>query len=983
MLIAFAVTALPMVLMTIIAAAIAKQGMENTVFEKNRILAETIAGKVDQSIREKMRVLKIAANSADIRSMNPVREVPALSDIATQYPQGMPLIIVCDAASGKQVARSDGRDLGIRNDDRDYFRKVITTGTTAISDVINAKSTGRLSIIIAEPINGKDRTVRGVLIGVVDLQRLDDLIAQTKIGDTGYAYAVNKNGKILIHKDRSLVQKMTDFSSLAPVKAVITGQTGWVRYELDGRKKLAGYSYAPVTQWGIIAEQPLDEAMAGVTRIEKYNTIIMTCAVLFDVFVAFVLAGLLSKPILKLTAAAGKVADGDLTVEAETDSSDEIGALAYAFNNMTTQIRKRDEDLRESEEQYRSLVNNINIGIFRATASGDRYIQVNPALANMHGSDSVVELLKVQVKDVWQHSEDRKDFVRELKRNGYVRNKEVVLLKKDGTPRWCSLTATAQYDENGIIKWIDGIVEDITERKKSEAALRESEEQYRSLVNNINIGIFRTPGIGGRFIQANQAMANIFGLDSVDEVLTMKVKWGYQNPEQREDVLDEIRRNGYVRNKELPFRKRDGTKYGAPIWCSVTATAQYDEHADVKWIDGIVEDITERKKSEAAIRESEEKYRTLVNNINIGIFRNPAGDGRFIQANPALANILGYDSVEELLKLQVKEAYQHPEHRKDFIDEIKLSGYVRNKELALKKKDGTPIFCSLTATAQYDENGHLKWLDGIVEDITERKKAEAAIYQLAAIVDNSSEGIVIYDDSGVVVNANKQACLMYETDRDELIGQHIILFESEKDRSISTERMQQLRQGETLLYERRYHRKDGRYCFIEISAKAMKIDQKMLIQSFHRDITERKKMQAQLIHAQKMESIGTLAGGIAHDFGNILTSIRLYADLVSSSNNLPSDIAQYARIIESAAEQGKHVVTQLLSYAKREYKNFVQVSMNNVIEKTITLVSRLIPKNITIHQNLDESLTPVDGDESKLEQVVMNLLLNAKDAMPE
>ncbi len=201
MIIAFAGTLLPMGLMTIITVWISEQGMVNAVFEQNRILAVTIARDIDQSIAEKMRVLKIAANSMDLKSMNPSRQVPALSDIVTQYPQEMPLVIVCEADSGKQIARSDGKDLGIRNDDRDYFKKVIATGYTAMSDVLSAKSTGKLSIIIAEPIKTDGRTVRGVLIGVVDLQRLDDLIAQTKIGNTGYAYAVNKEGKILIHKE--------------------------------------------------------------------------------------------------------------------------------------------------------------------------------------------------------------------------------------------------------------------------------------------------------------------------------------------------------------------------------------------------------------------------------------------------------------------------------------------------------------------------------------------------------------------------------------------------------------------------------------------------------------------------------------------------------------------------------------------------------------------------------------------------------------
>ena len=117
-----------------------------------------------------------------------------------------------------------------------------------------------------------------------------------------------------------------------------------------------------------------------------------------------------------------------------------------------------------------NLVNSINIGIFRTSVGGGRYIQVNPALANMHGYDSVEELLKVRVTDLWENPEDRKDYIDELRRNGYIRNKEVAFLRKDGTPILCSMTAAAQYDENGNFKWIHGTVEDISERRKLEEA---------------------------------------------------------------------------------------------------------------------------------------------------------------------------------------------------------------------------------------------------------------------------------------------------------------------------------------------------------------------------------------------------------------------------------------------------------------------------------------------------------------------------------
>lgn len=148
------------------------------------------------------------------------------------------------------------------------------------------------------------------------------------------------------------------------------------------------------------------------------------------------------------------------------------------------------------------------------------------------------------------------------------------------------------------------------------------------------------------------------------------------------------------------------------------------------------------------------------------------------------------------------------------------------------------------------------------------------------------------------------------------------------------------------------------------------------------DITEQKRMQKQLVQSQKMESIGTLAGGIAHDFSNVLTSIKLFAHLIAKNPQNTDNVAEYIKIIDSSAEQGKHIVTQLLSYAKPGEKDFAQVSLNDIIENTVTMLGRLIPKGIVLEQDLEPTLPDVAGDASKLQQIFMNLILNAKDAIP-
>jgi PAS domain S-box-containing protein len=280
-----------------------------------------------------------------------------------------------------------------------------------------------------------------------------------------------------------------------------------------------------------------------------------------------------------------------------------------------------------------------------------------------------------------------------------------------------------QEREALLTRQASDLEEKIKERRQAEEALRESEGKYHTLVDNVNIGVYRnTGGNQGRFLQANPAIAKMFGYDSVEEFMKISVADLYRNYEDRKIFVEKITRTGFAKDWELALQKKDRT----PIWCSITAALQYDEKGDVKWMDGVIEDITERKQTEEALRESEGRYRTLIENINIGVYRTTP-DGRYLQINPAMAKIFGYDAVEHLMKTPVSNIYQNPDDRKLFYEELRTTGTVRDVEMAMKKKDGTPIWTSLSVNAQFDNQGAIQWVDGVLEDVTERKRAEETL----------------------------------------------------------------------------------------------------------------------------------------------------------------------------------------------------------------------------------------------------------------
>ena len=171
-------------------------------------------------------------------------------------------------------------------------------------------------------------------------------------------------------------------------------------------------------------------------------------------------------------------------------------------------------------------------------------------------------------------------------------------------------------------------------------------------------------------------------------------------------------------------------------------------------------DVTERKRAEEALRESEEKYRTLTENVNLGIYRNTVGPkGRFLEANPAIIKMFGYESKEEFMAVDVSDLYQNSEDRMKFNEKMLRQGLVRDEELLLKKKDGTPFIGSISAVAVKDEKGRTEYYDGIIEDITERRLAEKGLEESEQKFRNLAEqspNMIFINKNGRVVYANEK-----------------------------------------------------------------------------------------------------------------------------------------------------------------------------------------------------------------------------------
>ena len=271
-------------------------------------------------------------------------------------------------------------------------------------------------------------------------------------------------------------------------------------------------------------------------------------------------------------------------------------------------------------------------------------------------------------------------------------------------------------------------------------------------------------------------------------------------------------------------------------------------------------------------------------------------------------------------------------------------------------------------------------LKSMVEERTQELSKSNQWHQ--ALFDNATDGIMVLDQNGIIINANDRASEMHGFSKEALVGSHSGLLEVDERRGETAERLQRILKGESLVYETEHFKKDGTRIFLEVSSKAIPIHDEVFIQSFQRDITEKKKIQEHLFQAQKMDSIGMLAGGIAHDFNNVLTAILGYTDLIRRDIGANEKVLSRLSVIENASRKAGTMVSQLLGFSRKSEIERVPFDVNDVVRDTVKLLERVIDKRIVIRLALGERLPPIEGDMNQVEQVLMNFMVNARDAMP-
>ena len=377
----------------------------------------------------------------------------------------------------------------------------------------------------------------------------------------------------------------------------------------------------------------------------------------------------------------------------------------------------------------------------------------------------------------------------------------------------------------------------------------------------------------------------------------------------------------------------------------------------------------DRKRSAQALDASEFKYRSVVENIKEVIFQINES-GRFTFLNPAWTEITGFKT-KDTLGAPVAN-YLHPEDRERHWDlfhqliERKCSAC--KHEMRLLANDGSFRWVEVYAQPLYQDKA--PGASGTIRDITDRKQAEAEIQKLAAFVRLNPEPVVELAADGTLTYLNPAARTMAETvgleDPAAILPPNAA--------SIAREC---LKQGQSRLGE------DLTINGQRLSWSFFPIITSQVVHCYGRDITERTNLEAQLRHAQKLESIGQLAAGVAHDFNNILTIIQGHADRLLGQYETDAQVAEPLKLVSAAAKRGSSLTRQLLMFSRKQVMQSKIIDLNGVLTNLTKLLHRLLGDDVTLESNFSENLPPVDADVGMIDQIIMNLSVNARDAMPK
>ncbi len=654
-----------------------------------------------------------------------------------------------------------------------------------------------------------------------------------------------------------------------------------------------------------------------------------------------------------------------------------LGALSMALD-ITDRVRA-EEALRESERRLRLAMEAAGAIAFTWDIKNDtvtRYFSTEPTLPVTTEKLGTLNEVREQI-----HPDDLAGFDSRLSSSmaeGTEYRNQFRVVRPDGTLKTLEDYGYFDRSADGSALTLTGFSIDITDRVAATDALRISEERLRVALQGARGGVWDWDLVTGNVWWSPEVYSLMGAPSDVDtrEAAALELVYEPDRLKVEAAVADAIsRRVDY----HCEFRVNGGAR-----WLSSHARLFSNESGDPVRLVGITWDISDRMIAMEALRDSEERYRRLVAVLPTAVLVHDGN--RVIYCNPAFVRLIGADSASEILERHPID-YVDPDDRAKVLaireEMISTGDAASSTEIRFLRLDGRSVLTHAVATliSGYGPPAFLI----AVTDLSERERATQLLRTVLSSVDDA---ILTINERGVIASTNPSAAKQFGYTEEELIGSNVSIlmpepFANEHDNYLHNYLNTGVAKVIGIGREVGCRRRDGSVFPAELTVTEFSLEGERRFTGVLRDITERQRLQSQFIQAQKMEAVGRLAGGVAHDFNNLLTIISGYCELLMMSD-IPAGDKRRESIatIRDAGERAARLTQQLLAFSRKSIIEPKLIDLNALVADSAKLLRRLIGEDIILAVVTAPRPIPIKVDPGQLEQVIMNLVVNARDAMP-
>ena len=715
------------------------------------------------------------------------------------------------------------------------------------------------------------------------------------------------------------------------------------------------------------------------------------------------------------------IEDSDMSPEEARKLVHELRTHQIELEIQNEELRQAQEELVESRDQYSDLYDFAPVGYLTISQNG-LILKANLTLTEMMGVERQALMQRRFTAFVSPESQDiyyqHRQKLLESKQRGTCKLK---MLRKDSKPYWAQIDSTLIEvgDKNDF--HLRSIITDITQQRGTELALELRERQYRGLFENSLEGLVKT-SVEGTILTANPAFARMLGYESPEDIVSsltdLKTQL-YVDSHRRKELTDRLHRDKELKNAEVEFYCKDGSR----IWVTLNTCLIYKTNGDISHYESAIADISERKQAretlqkEKAALESAVATRTAeLTRLNlelsatskdllesqriakIGMWERNIETGHLIWSDE-IYHILGVLKDEFPATFGAFLTLVVPEDRESFKETVERAIEQKSNyenTYRIRHPNGEIRYLHSIGQFQLNELGIPVRMSGVVQDITElkteelvRRKTES---RLATILEGSIDAIISVDRNERLIVFNTGAETIFGYREKEIIGKSIEILIPENKHEAHKRAFAEFvkSSSSTSLIEARAEicglRRNGEVFPAEASLTKQDVEGEIVLTAVLRDITDRKQIEQQLLQSQRVEAVGLLAGGVAHDFNNNLSALLMNSELAQiclEPDNLEiQECKNFLKEMNFIAEKSADLTQQLLAFSSKEIVERRIIRVEEVLAAITEMLKRLVREDINLETTTGSDIYPVKASESHIERILVNLAVNSRDAMP-